>query len=76
MEAHCSWGYRSRKIIYLHCANNNKACTVVEQFSKAVSELALPDADKGGENIDVWRYMLFYYNEDASHVVTGTQSAY
>lgn len=67
----------SRKIIYLHCANNNKACTVVEQFSKAVSELALPDyvrTDEGGENIDVWRYMLFYYNEDASHVITGSST--
>ena len=63
----------SRKILYLHCANNNKACTAVEQFSEAVCKLTLPDkvrTDEGSENVDVWRYMLFYNNEEASCILT------
>ena len=50
-------GY-SRKILYLKCANNNKA-----NFSHAVSTFGLPDkvrSDKGVENSDVWHYMLQY----------------
>ena len=35
-------GY-SRKILYLKCANNNQAATVVSFFSHAVSAFGLPD---------------------------------
>ena len=35
-------GY-SRKRVFLKCATTNRAATVVEQFSKAVTENGLPD---------------------------------
>lgn len=69
-------GY-SRKIMYLKCANNNKASTVVSFFSSAVNLFGMPDkirSDKGGENTDVWRYMLHYNNMDSSCVVTGSST--
>ena len=51
----------SRKILYLKCATNNKAATVLGYFSHAVSVFGLPDrirSDGGGENTGVWRFML------------------
>ena len=57
----------SRKILYLYCANNNKATSVVSYFSHAVNTFGLPDkirSDKGGENVDVKRYVLHYHNMD------------
>lgn len=69
-------GY-SRKILYLKCANNNKASTVVSYFSHAVSVFGLPNrvrSDKGGENVDVWRFMLHYKNMDLSCVITGSST--
>ena len=69
-------GY-SRKIMYLKCANNNKASTVVSFFSSAVNLFGMPDkirSDKGGENTDVWRYMLHYNNMDSLCIVTGSST--
>ena len=69
-------GY-SRKLVFLKCATNNRAATVVEQFSKAVTENGLPDrvrTDNGGENVDVWRYMIFYHHYDPSCVFTGSST--
>ena len=65
-------GY-SRKILYLKCANNNKATTVVPYFSHAVSLFGLPDkvrSDKGGENTQVWQFMLHHRRE----VITGSST--
>ncbi|KAL5479147.1 hypothetical protein EMCRGX_G000505 [Ephydatia muelleri] len=53
-------GY-SRRIIYLHCSNNNRAGTVLQLFLASVREFGLPTrirADKGGENAEVARLML------------------
>jgi len=69
-------GY-SRKILYLKCANNNKASTVVTYFSHAVSLFGLPNkvrSDKGGENVDVWRFMLHYKDMEPSCVITGSST--
>ena len=69
-------GY-SRKVLYLKCANNNKATTVISYFSDAVSVFGLPDkvrSDKGGENADVWRYMLWKKNMDTSCVLAGSST--
>ena len=69
-------GY-SRKILYLKCANNNKASTVVSYFSHAASTFGIPDkvrSDLGGENTDVWRYMLHYNDMQPSCIITGSST--
>ena len=51
----------SRRIIYIHCADNDRSETVLEYFIDGVECLGLPvrvRADKGGENIGVATYML------------------
>ena len=49
----------------LACSTNNCASTVLNLFLNGVSRFGLPDkvrSDHGGENIDVWRYMLTSHN--------------
>jgi len=51
----------SRLITYIKCANNNLASTVLQEFLKGISVYGLPYSvrtDCGGENVDIWRYML------------------
>uniref|UniRef100_A0A3Q2C8R9 Integrase catalytic domain-containing protein n=1 Tax=Cyprinodon variegatus TaxID=28743 RepID=A0A3Q2C8R9_CYPVA len=53
-------GY-SRKITFLTASNNNQASTVLKAFITAVQKFGLPirvRSDKGGENVEVARYML------------------
>ena len=53
-------GY-SRMIVFLRANNNNMAATVFELFLGAIGKFGLPSrvcTDKGGENIDIARYML------------------
>ena len=63
--------------IYIHCAANNRASTVIAMFQEGVSRFGLPDkvrSDHGGENIDVWRYMLNSHNGDSHCVITGSST--
>ena len=56
----CIDGY-SRRIIYLHCSDNNCASTVKSLFVDGVRDCGLPKrvrSDRGGENVQVARFML------------------
>jgi hypothetical protein len=74
---HASIDGFSRTVTYIRCANNNSAQTVLEFFRDGVTRFGLPDSirsDHGGENVDVWRYMLASHNNDLSCVVTGSST--
>ena len=56
----CINGY-SKKVIYIHASDNNRANTVLNLFLESTTELDWPSrvrSDKGGENYDVARAML------------------
>lgn len=65
----------SRTIIYVKCADNNRAPTVLQFFSDGIAQFGLPDkvrSDHGGENVGVWRLMIAAHNRDYSCVITGS----
>ena len=71
----CIDGY-SRTITYLHCSTNNTAATVLSLFTSAVETYGLPQkvrSDLGGENIDVWRYMIAQHGNERV-VITGSST--
>ena len=46
-------------------------------FSNAAFTFGIPDkvrSDRGGENTDVWRYMLHYNNMEPSCIITGSST--
>ena len=66
-------GY-SRTITFLKCADNNRASTVLSEFINAVHVHGLPErvrTDLGGENVEVWRYMVEQHSSRAA-VITGS----
>lgn len=68
-------GY-SRTITYLKCSNNNRAETVKSSFFEATQYYGIPQkvrSDMGGENEDVWKYMIEYHS-DISAVITGSST--
>ena len=66
----------SRCVVYINCANNNCAATVMDAFQVGVNEYGQPmhvRSDHGGENIDVWRHMLSTW-DNPSCVITGSST--
>ena len=68
-------GY-SRLITYLKVAPNNLSSTVLNAFLQAVQEFGLPShvrMDRGGENIEVVRYMLnhVHHGPGRGSAITG-----
>ena len=64
-------GY-SRTIVYLTCSTNNEASTVMSSYMDAVSVHGLPDqvrSDQGGENVEVWQYMLEQHHSESAVLV-------
>lgn len=56
----CIDGY-SRRIIYLQCADNNRAATVMQLFVEQLRVTGLPSrvrGDRGGENVQVAAFMI------------------
>ena len=65
----------SRTVIFLKCSDNNRASTVLNLFREGVSHFGLPEhvrSDHGGENVDVWRFMIATHNFNHSCVITGS----
>ena len=53
----------SRRIIYLHCSDNNRAATVLQLFVEQLSVTGLPSrvrGDRGGENVQVASFMIHH----------------
>ena len=64
-------GY-SRTIVYLHCSANNRASTVMSSFTDAVCKYGVPNqvrSDRGGENVQVWQYMIEQHNSESAVLV-------
>ena len=58
-----------------HCANNNGADTVLQQFQKGTAEFGVPSRlriDKAGENVGLWRSMEQVRGEGRSSYITGS----
>ena len=64
----------SRAIVYLKYADNNRASSVLSLFEDGVRQFGLPHkvrSDHGGENTEVWRYMIATHDLDYSCILTG-----
>ena len=76
MVIHGSVDGYSQTIVYLKCAQNNRADTVMVAFNEAVDEYGLPErvrSDLGGENVEVWRFMIEQHSSESS-VITGSST--
>ena len=65
----------SRLIIYVHCACNNRAETVMEQFLEGVRNYGLPSrvrSDHGLENVKVAKFMIEQRGTGRGSMLTGS----
>ncbi|OCB85260.1 hypothetical protein A7U60_g7887 [Sanghuangporus baumii] len=69
--------FQNVKITGLRASNNNKAQTVVKLFLDATRSYGIPSrvrGDRGGENIDVARLMIFLRGENRASFIWGTST--
>ena len=67
----------SRVVVFLKCSPNNEAITMFQSFRRGVEEYGLPykvRTDLGGENVDVWRYMIEQHGSNTRHVIVGSST--
>ena len=67
----------SRTIVFLCCATNNWANTVLCVFREAVDQFGLPQrvrTDQGGENADICRYLYEAHYQDPSAILVGSST--
>lgn len=65
----------SRIIVYAHCASNNRAETVLEQFTLGVQNYGLPSrvrSDHGLENVKVAYFMIEQRGMGRGSMITGS----
>lgn len=64
-------GY-SRTVVFLKCSDNNRAYTMLSGFTSGVDMYGIPEkirTDLGGENVQVWRYMIENHGSTSSVLV-------
>ena len=69
----CTDGY-SRAIVYLKCATNNLASTVLQYFIEGTREFGLPlrvRGDHGVENVEVARFMVESRGDNRGSFIAG-----
>lgn len=65
----------SRLITYLHCSTNIRADTVFTLFQEAIAKYGVPSrvrSDRGGENIDVAKFMIENRGLNRGSHIAGT----
>lgn len=69
----CVDGY-SRTVVYLRCCTNNRASTVLHFFQEGVGRFSVPQrvrGDRGGENVDVARFMINHHGTGRGSFIVG-----
>ena len=62
----------SRTIVYLECSTNTRSSSVLAAFTNAISKYGVPNkvrSDRGGENVQVWQYMVEHHQSQAAVLV-------
>ena len=65
----------SRLVTFGKFSTNNRATTVLQLFREAVVRYGHPvriRTDYGGENVEIWRYMVETHGDDLRPVIVGS----